>query len=78
MPASKTNDIPRPDGDFSAWVEQYWAALYAWWTEQGLNTEALSALEKHIETWRIAYPEHVAAQAAAESARHNKDTARAD
>ncbi len=77
MPARKKNYIPRPDGEFSAWADQYFSAVYAWWVNRGLDPKDLGELEKRIETWRIAYPLHVSAQAAAESARRSKDEARA-
>lgn len=69
--------IPRPDGAFASFVDQYWAALYAWWDFQGLNLDDLTDLGKAIDRWHAAYPAHTAARAAAEAASTDKDQARA-
>lgn len=76
MALSSDNYIPRPDGDFDAWVNQYFPAVDIWWKAQGLDTGELSALNQALEEWRVLYPTHVAAQAAAEGARSAKDQAR--
>lgn len=76
MAVSSENYIPRPDGDFDAWVNQYFPAVDIWWKAQGLDTGELSALNQALEEWRVLYPTHVAAQAAAEAARNAKDQAR--
>lgn len=76
MARSSNDYIPRPDGDFSAWLEQYWEYLKFWWDKQGLDTAELAALELAVQEWRVAYPAHTTAQAAAEGARQAKDSAR--
>ncbi|MBL0871001.1 MAG: hypothetical protein IBJ18_10540 [Phycisphaerales bacterium] len=78
MARGGTNYIPRPDGDFSAWANHYYEAVYAYYDRHHLDPELLAALRKALDTWNGQYPAHVAAQAAAESARRAKDTARAE
>ncbi len=77
MPRGGSNYIPRPDGDFSAWVNHYGAAVKDWWGTQGLDNTDLKPLELALTQWQKDYPAHVAAQAAADSARAAKDAARA-
>jgi hypothetical protein len=77
MPRGGTNYIPRPDADFSAWASNYDTAVNAWWSAMGLDPSDLDALKQAMLAWEAAYPAHVRAQAAAESARAAKDAARA-
>ncbi|MBS0196499.1 MAG: hypothetical protein JSR77_07055 [Planctomycetes bacterium] len=77
MPRGNSNYIPRPDGTFDAWVAHYYDAVSIWWDAQGLDPADLAALKDAWVAWQEAYPRHVAAQAAAESARAAKDAARA-
>lgn len=68
--------IPRPDPDFAAWAFQYVEAVTQWWEVQQLPIAQLEALKEAMAVWIVAYPEHVAAQTAAEGARQAKDAAR--
>ncbi len=77
MPRTTSNYIPRPDGDFSAWVTNYYDAVKDWWLAQGLKASDLLPLQQALNIWISAYPSHIAAQAAAEGARQAKDAARA-
>lgn len=77
MPRSGEHYMPRPDGDFSAWVANYYNAVKDWWLAQELKESDLNPLLQAVTAWIAAYPAHVAAQAAAEGARQSKDAARA-
>lgn len=77
MPRGGTNYMPRPDGDFAAWANNYYAAVKKWWDAQGLDPTDLKPLETALAEWQKDYPAHVKAQAAAEGARQAKDVARA-
>jgi hypothetical protein len=77
MPRTTSNYIPRPDGDFSAWVTNYYEAVKDWWVAQGLKESDLLPLQQALLAWIAAYPAHVAAQQRAEGARQAKDAARA-
>ena len=68
--------FPRPDGDFSAYMNHYYEAVKKWWDTQGLDTNDLKPLEEALSSWNGAFPAHVAAQQRAEAARQNKDGAR--
>lgn len=70
--------FPRPDGDFSAYMNHYYEAVEKWWNIQGLDLNDLTDLKKALDLWNANYPAHVRAQAAAEAARQNKDAARRD
>jgi hypothetical protein len=76
MPRGGTNYMPRPDGDFAAWANNYYAAVKKWWDAQGLDAADLKPLETALAGWQKDYPAHVKAQAAAEGARQAKDVAR--
>ncbi len=69
--------IPRPDGGFSAWAANYYAAVKKWWTIQGLDLNDLKPLGIALDAWNAAYPAHTAARQKAESARRAKAAARA-
>jgi hypothetical protein len=77
MPRTTSNYIPRPDGDFSAWVTNYYDAVKDWWVAQELKESDLLPLQQALLAWIAAYPAHVAAQQRAEGARQAKDAARA-
>ncbi len=62
MPRTTSNYIPRPDGDFSAWVTNYYDAVKDWWLAQGLKASDLLPLQQALLAWIAAYPAHVAAQ----------------
>jgi hypothetical protein len=76
MSRSGVNYIPRPDGTFNGWALHFQTEVNDWWTVQGLDPNDLKPLEMALAAWKLAYPAHVAAQAAAEAARQSKDTAR--
>lgn len=69
--------VPRPDGAFAAFVDNFWAKLYTWWELNSLNVDDLTDLGKAVDEWHASYPAHIAAQAAAEAASTAKDHARA-
>lgn len=77
MPRGGTNYIPRPDGDFAAFVEQYYPAVELFWNAQGLAADDLVPLKEALLAWQAAYPAHTAAAAEAGGARRAKDAARA-
>ena len=68
--------FPRPDGDFAAYMNNYFVAVKTWWDGQGLDVSDLKPLEDALLAWNANYPAHVAAQNAAQAARQNKDEAR--
>ncbi len=76
MPRGGTNYMPRPDGDFSAWANNYNEAVHKFYEAQGLDVSELKLLETAIAEWNKDYPAHVAAQQKAEGARAAKQTAR--
>jgi len=67
----------RPDADFAAYVNNYYAAVEKFWSVQGFDESELKPLKEALSVWSAAFPAHVRAQAAAEGARQAKDTARA-
>lgn len=69
--------IPRSEGDFDAWMQNYYLALKEWWEAQGMDPADLDPLADAFDAWRKAYPAHVAARAAAHAAANAKDAARA-
>lgn len=76
MPRGGSNYIPRPDGEFSMFCNNYTAAVVDWWNVHGLNIDDLAPLTKALEAWNLRYPAHVAAQQVAEGARAAKQQAR--
>jgi hypothetical protein len=76
MARSSANYIPRPDGDFNAWAQNYAAQLTLWWEQQGLDIADLKPLSDALIEWDAAWPAHVQAQAAAQAAREAKDQRR--
>lgn len=68
--------FPRPDGDFSAYMNHYYEAVKKWWDTQGLDPTDLKPLETALAAWNKDYPAHVSAQQRAEAARREKDGAR--
>ena len=68
--------IPRPDGDFSAWANNYNVAVHKFWEAQGLDPTDLKPLEEAIAAWNKDYAAHVSAQAKAEAAFAAKRQAR--
>ena len=76
MAGSGEHYMPRPDGNFAAWANQYYDAVVKWWNANELEVTDLKPLEEALVTWAAAYPAHVAAQQRAEGARQAKDAAR--
>ena len=68
--------FPRPDADFAAYMNNYYAAVEKFWSVQGLDESELKPLKEALSAWGAAFPAHVAAQNAAEAARQTKDAAR--
>ena len=71
-----TTYIPRPDSDFAAFADHYYAAVEKWWDVQGLDPSDLTQLKQALDTWDAFFPAHVKAQNAAEGVRQSKDAAR--
>lgn len=76
MPRGGVNYIPRPDAVFDGFAGHYYDAVKNWWSVHGLDLAELNPLYDALVAWREAFPAHVAAAAAAESARQAKDAAR--
>lgn len=77
MASSSNNYIPRPDGDFSAWLRQYVPTVSAFFVEHGLDEGMLLELQLAAGGWDAAFAQAVAAAAAAQAATAAKDGARA-
>lgn len=77
MARSGEHYMPRPDGDFGAWVNHYYDAVKKWWNEQGFEETDLKPLQAALAAWQKDYPAHVAAQQRAEGARQANYAARA-
>lgn len=76
MPRGGSNYIPRPDGDFNAFINNYVEALTGWWGAQGFDLGDLTPLTDAQQAWGAAYRANVKAQASAQSATEAKDAAR--
>lgn len=76
MSRGGVNYIPRPDGAFGGWSDQFVKVVEIWWAAQGQKPNELDPLKEALAAWKLAYPAHIAAQAAAEAARQTKDAAR--
>ena len=68
--------FPRPDSHFTAYMNNYYAAVEKFWSVQGFVESELEPLKDALSAWSAAFPAHVAAQNAAEAARQSKDAAR--
>jgi len=68
--------FPRPDADFAAYMNNYYAAAAKFWSVQRFDESELEPLKDALSAWSAAFPAHVAAQNAAEAARQSKDAAR--
>jgi hypothetical protein len=62
MARGRSNYIPRPDGDFAAWVNHFYGAVKSWWDDRGFDPGELTPLEDALSAWNTRYPDHVAAQ----------------
>jgi hypothetical protein len=76
MSSSSNNYIPRPDGDFSAWLRQYVPTVSAFFVTHGLDEGMLLELQLAAGVWDSAFAQAVAAAAAAQAATQSKDAAR--
>jgi len=65
----------RPDADFAAYVNNYYAAVEKFWSVQGFDESELKPLKEALSVWSAAFPAHVRAEDAAESVRQSKDAA---
>ncbi|HUT94828.1 MAG TPA: hypothetical protein VMY37_35550 [Thermoguttaceae bacterium] len=68
--------IPGADGAFHSWQDNFATYVAANFAALGLDALEIVDLNGARAAWSTAYPAHTAAQAAAESARETKDTAR--
>jgi hypothetical protein len=74
---SMRNDyIPRPDGEFDAWLNQFIVGCADWWNSHGGDGN-LDPLRELRDAWQIAYAASIAADAAARAATAAKVQARA-
>jgi hypothetical protein len=68
--------IPASDTDFDAWQANFLTYANANKVALGLSTPTIIELQTRQDVWRGTFESHVAAQAAAESARQDKDDGR--
>ncbi|HUT90487.1 MAG TPA: hypothetical protein VMY37_13380 [Thermoguttaceae bacterium] len=68
--------IPGADGAFDSWQENFATYVLANLAALGLDALEIADMNAARAAWSTGYPAHSAAQAAAESARETKDTAR--
>ncbi len=76
MSARGNDYLPRPDGVFETWIDQFIAACALWWDTHGGDGN-LDPLRDLRDEWEKAYAVSVSADAAAEAATAAKVTARA-
>lgn len=69
--------IPRPDADFEAWSYQFCNYAGTHLAALGLVAGDLTPVTDAQAIWQAEFQDHVAAQAAAQDARQQKDAARA-
>jgi len=68
--------IPRPDGDFDAWMRNFVFGSVTFWGNEGFDPPALTELLLALPEWTTAYTAATAAQAAARAATVAKRQAR--
>lgn len=68
--------MPNADADLGPWATQLAAGCTTHATALGLTTGETAALTDAAEDWNTAYPAHLTAQSAADSAKAAKDAAR--
>ena len=68
--------MPRADADLGPWATKLAAGCAAHATVLGFTTPETTALTTAAENWNDAYPAHLAAQTAANTAKATKDAAR--
>ncbi|HEX8876847.1 MAG TPA: hypothetical protein VF777_08875 [Phycisphaerales bacterium] len=76
MPSTPSNFIPRGDGDFNAWQQNFAQQAADFLINNIISDELAIRLLTAQIAWNNAYPKHVAAQAAAEAATETKNQAR--
>ena len=69
--------IPAPDAEFNSWQLNFVDYANAHLAELGLDAADMAPIEAAQAEWDTDFPAHVTAVAAAESARQDKDVARA-
>ena len=69
--------MPRPDTEFTSWVQNLLTYASAHTADLGLLPANITPLSTALGTWMTAYPAHVTALENAQSAREAKDAARA-
>ena len=77
MPPTPADFIPRPDGDFNTWQQNYTQQAADFLINNIISDELAIRLLTAQVAWNNAYPKHVAAQAAAQAATEAKTEARA-
>ena len=70
--------IPRPDGGFDAWQQNFVTYTAAHYVEWDLDSTVVTELLVARGNWEFVHGKHVAAQAAAIAARQAKDEGRRD
>ncbi|WP_017714874.1 hypothetical protein [Kamptonema formosum] len=71
-----TSYIPRPDSEFNSWQTNFASYLSGNLEDLGLTEEQIAPIPEAQNKWLSAYNNHIAAQAAAESACQNKEDTR--
>jgi len=56
---------PRPDADFAAYMNNYYAAAAKFWSVQGFAESELKPFKEALSVWSAAFPAHVKAAAEA-------------
>jgi hypothetical protein len=69
--------IPRPDGTFDGWQQNFVEYASAHYVELGLESNTVTLLFVARANWELVHGKHVAARAAAIAARQAKDEGRA-
>ncbi len=68
--------IPRPDAEFSGWLDNFVSYANANLAALGLVAADMTPTTTAQTTWKVVYPAHITAQDAAQSARQAKDAGR--
>jgi len=53
--------IPQADGDFAAYMNNYYAAAEKLWSVEGFDESELEPLKEGLSVWSAAFPAHVRA-----------------
>lgn len=76
MPPRRRDYMPRADGDFNSWVQNFFVKVTDFYSNQGIDPGPLVALDDARIEWEKAVTANLAAQALAESTAQRKRTAR--